>query len=86
VRPQRGPTLLRVRAIPAVGLSSAAPSIEANRGDGDTERQRVTEDRFEMSEELEEPMRIVQLGVIAAPFTRFARELMRWVQEADLQD
>ena len=61
-----------------------------------------------MNEELEEPMRIVQLGrtglytepdetgsylrhgsdgtVIAAPFTRFARELVRWVQEADLQD
>jgi hypothetical protein len=66
-----------------------------------------------MNDELEEPMRIVQLGrtglyiepdqaggyllhgldgtVIAAPFTRdeaarFARELLRWVQEADLQD
>jgi hypothetical protein len=113
VRPQRGPKLLRVRAIPAVGLSSAARSIGANGGDGDTERQRVTEDRLEMNDELEEPMRIVQLGrtglyiepdqagsyllhgsdgtVIAAPFTRddaarFARELLRWVQEADLQD
>jgi hypothetical protein len=70
------------------------------------------EDRFEMNNELEEPMRIVQLGrtglyiepdqagsyllhgsdgtVIAAPFTRddaarFARELLRWVQEADPQ-
>jgi hypothetical protein len=91
-----------------LGLSSAAPSIEANRGAGDTERQRVTEDRFEMNEELEEPTRIVELGrtglytepddtgsnllhgsegtVIAAPFTRFARELVRWVQGADLQD
>jgi hypothetical protein len=45
VRPPRGSNLLRER-IPAVGLSSAAPSIEANGGDGDTERQRVTEDRF----------------------------------------
>jgi hypothetical protein len=31
-------------AIPTVGLSSAAPSIKANGGDGDTERQRVTEE------------------------------------------
>jgi hypothetical protein len=61
-----------------------------------------------MNEELEEPMRIIQLGrtglynepdetgshllhgsegtVVAAPFTRFSRELLRWVQAADLQD
>jgi hypothetical protein len=70
-------------------------------------------DRFEMNDEIKEPMRIVRLGrtglyiepnqpgsyllhgldgtVVAAPFTRddaarFARELLRWVQEADLQD
>jgi hypothetical protein len=70
-------------------------------------------DRFEMNDEIKEPMRIVRLGrtglyiepnqagsyllhgsdgtVIAAPFTRddaarFARELLRWVQEADLQN
>jgi hypothetical protein len=55
--PRTGPKLLRVRAIPAVGLSSAAPSIDANGGDGDHERQRVTEDRFEMNDELGEPMR-----------------------------
>jgi hypothetical protein len=111
--PRTGPKLLRVRAIPPVGLSSAAPSIEANGGDGDHERQRLTEDRFEMNDELEEPMRIVQLGrtglyiepdqagsyllhgsdgtVVAAPFSRddaarFARELLRWAQEVDLQD
>ena len=90
----------------------APPPIQANGGDGDTERQRVREDRFELNDELEEPMQIVQLGrtglyiepdqagsyllhgsdgtVIAAPFTRddaarFARELLRWVQEADPQ-
>ena len=66
-----------------------------------------------MSDELEEPMRIVKLGdtrlyiepdqagsyllhssdgtLIAAPFTRdeaarFARELLHWVREADVQD
>ena len=67
----------------------------------------------EVSDELEEPMRILKLGptrlyiepeqagsyllhssdgtVMAARFTRndaarFARDLLRWVQEADLQD
>jgi hypothetical protein len=66
-----------------------------------------------VSDELEEPMRIVKLGdtrlyiepdqagsyllhssdgtLIAAPFTRdeaarFARELLHWVREADVQD
>ena len=66
-----------------------------------------------MSDELQEPLRIVKLGgtrlyiepdqagryllhssdgtLMAAPFTRndaarFARELLRWVQEADRRD
>jgi hypothetical protein len=103
--------LLRVRAIPPVGLRSAAPT--PSREDGDTKPQRSTPKVREMDDELEEPMRIVRLGrtglyiepdqagryllhgsdgtVVAAPFTRdeagrFARELLRWVQEASPQE